>query len=157
MPDPTTGDAPGTRPEPPADLTGRTLGDFQVLRRIGSGGMGQVYLARQLSLKREVVLAEHVVQVEAGARNDHARSGPVGCRQRGRIAVGVDGGDVRGSRCAYGLGLARLAGLDSRDGAVDVREEALGQPAAVQVAEEAAAPRPRLLAHHLGEPHDRPG
>jgi hypothetical protein len=44
-------------PTPPApDLTGRTLGDFQILRRIGSGGMGQVYLARQLSLKREVAL-----------------------------------------------------------------------------------------------------
>jgi serine/threonine-protein kinase len=48
-------DAPAT-PEPQPDLTGRTLGDFQVLRRIGSGGMGQVYLARQLSLKREVAL-----------------------------------------------------------------------------------------------------
>ena len=44
-------------PTPPApDLTGRTLGDFHILRRIGSGGMGQVYLARQLSLKREVAL-----------------------------------------------------------------------------------------------------
>ncbi|HEY1187641.1 MAG TPA: serine/threonine-protein kinase, partial [Gemmata sp.] len=47
--------------EPPAapsqlDLTGRTLGDFHILRRIGSGGMGQVYLARQTSLKREVAL-----------------------------------------------------------------------------------------------------
>jgi len=41
---------------PPPDLTGRTLGDFQVLRKIGQGGMGQVYLARQLSLKREVAL-----------------------------------------------------------------------------------------------------
>jgi serine/threonine-protein kinase len=38
------------------DLTGRTLGDFHVLRRIGTGGMGQVYLARQMSLKREVAL-----------------------------------------------------------------------------------------------------
>ena len=39
-----------------ADLTGRTLGEFEILRKIGSGGMGQVYLARQLSLKRQVAL-----------------------------------------------------------------------------------------------------
>jgi len=38
------------------DLTGRTLGDFAVLRKLGSGGMGQVYLARQVSLKRDVAL-----------------------------------------------------------------------------------------------------
>ncbi len=41
---------------PLPDLTGRTLGDFHILRRIGAGGMGQVYLARQMSLKREVAL-----------------------------------------------------------------------------------------------------
>src|SRR3954466_790874 len=45
---------PHAPPQP--DLTGRTLGDFHILRKIGSGGMGQVYLARQLSLKREVAL-----------------------------------------------------------------------------------------------------
>jgi tRNA A-37 threonylcarbamoyl transferase component Bud32 len=39
-----------------ADLTGHTLGDFLILRRLGSGGMGQVYLAQQLSLKRKVAL-----------------------------------------------------------------------------------------------------
>lgn len=49
-------DLPGDEPPPPPDLTGRTLGDFQVLRKIGQGGMGQVYLARQLSLKRQVAL-----------------------------------------------------------------------------------------------------
>jgi eukaryotic-like serine/threonine-protein kinase len=43
-------------PNTAADLTGRTLGDFLVLRLIGKGGMGQVYLARQQSLKREVAL-----------------------------------------------------------------------------------------------------
>ncbi len=48
--------APAPDFPPPPDLTGRTLGDFQVLRKIGQGGMGQVYLARQLSLKREVAL-----------------------------------------------------------------------------------------------------
>ncbi len=50
MPDP----APPS--EPPTDLTGRTLGDFQILRKLGQGGMGHVYLARQQSLKREVAL-----------------------------------------------------------------------------------------------------
>ncbi len=51
----------GTRSEPPGgapplDLTGRTLGDYRVLRRIGQGGMGQVYLAEQMSLKRNIAL-----------------------------------------------------------------------------------------------------
>lgn len=41
---------------PPPDLTGRILGDYRLLRRLGCGGMGQVYLAEQLSLKREVAL-----------------------------------------------------------------------------------------------------
>ncbi len=38
------------------DLTGADLGDFRVVRLLGSGGMGEVYLARQLSLNRDVAL-----------------------------------------------------------------------------------------------------
>lgn len=38
------------------DLTGRTLGDYQILRRLGSGGMAEVYLAQQQSLGRQVAL-----------------------------------------------------------------------------------------------------
>src|SRR3954452_6995367 len=38
------------------DLTGVTLGDFQVERLLGRGGMGEVYLARQISLNRSVAL-----------------------------------------------------------------------------------------------------
>src|SRR5437763_9217079 len=41
---------------PDIDLTGRTLGDFHVLRRLGQGGMGQVYLAEQVTLHRHVAL-----------------------------------------------------------------------------------------------------
>ncbi len=40
----------------PDDLTGQTLGDFRIVRTLGAGGMGEVYLARQLSLKRDVAL-----------------------------------------------------------------------------------------------------
>lgn len=38
------------------DLTGVTMGDFEVQRRLGQGGMGEVYLARQISLNRSVAL-----------------------------------------------------------------------------------------------------
>lgn len=46
-----TESAGGTR-----DLTGKTLGDFEVERLLGRGGMGEVYLARQISLNRPVAL-----------------------------------------------------------------------------------------------------
>lgn len=38
------------------DLTGETFGDFRILRRLGQGGMGQVYLAEQISLKRKIAI-----------------------------------------------------------------------------------------------------
>jgi eukaryotic-like serine/threonine-protein kinase len=41
---------------PAEDYSGRVLGDFELIRRIGIGGMGQVYLARQRSLKRQVAI-----------------------------------------------------------------------------------------------------
>jgi eukaryotic-like serine/threonine-protein kinase len=48
---------PGTRQQASTDdLSGRTLGDFRLLRRLGQGGMGQVYLAEQISLKRKVAI-----------------------------------------------------------------------------------------------------
>ncbi len=39
-----------------ADLAGRTLGDFCLLRRLGRGAMAEVYLAEQQSLRRQVAL-----------------------------------------------------------------------------------------------------
>lgn len=54
---------PPSTPPPPAlpvdgdpDLIGKVVGDFRILRKLGQGGMGQVFLAEQLSLKRQVAL-----------------------------------------------------------------------------------------------------
>jgi serine/threonine-protein kinase len=56
-PEPTSVDAapvPNGSDEP--DWTGRVLGEFRLMHRLGRGGMGQVYLAEQTSLKRKVAL-----------------------------------------------------------------------------------------------------
>jgi len=50
----TPASSPDGRPEP--DLSGRRVGDHQLLRRLGRGGMAEVYLAEQLSLRRQVAL-----------------------------------------------------------------------------------------------------
>lgn len=39
-----------------SDVVGKQLGDFRVLRRLGTGGMAEVFLAEQVSLKRQVAL-----------------------------------------------------------------------------------------------------
>jgi serine/threonine-protein kinase len=49
-----SGSADGATPV--GDLTGQTIGDYVIERRLGRGGMGSVYLAQQLSLKRRVAL-----------------------------------------------------------------------------------------------------
>jgi serine/threonine-protein kinase len=51
---------PSTQTPPPAasavDLTGETFGDFRIQRLLGKGGMGEVYLAEQVSLQRKVAI-----------------------------------------------------------------------------------------------------
>jgi tetratricopeptide (TPR) repeat protein len=48
------------------DLVGQKLGDFEIVKLIGRGGMGAVFLARQISLDRDVALK--VVSDISGAR-----------------------------------------------------------------------------------------
>lgn len=45
-----------TRPATGTDLSGKQLGDYSVLRRLGRGAMAEVYLADQQSLGRQVAL-----------------------------------------------------------------------------------------------------
>ncbi len=52
---PTPGEPPASSASCP-DLLGETFDDFRILRRLGQGGMGQVYLAEQVSLKRKVAI-----------------------------------------------------------------------------------------------------
>ena len=39
-----------------SDLSGKTLGQYQIIEPIGSGGMAQIYRAYQPSIKRDVVV-----------------------------------------------------------------------------------------------------
>ncbi len=54
-----------------ADLIGRRLGDYQILRMIGQGGMAVVYLAEQPSLRRKVALK--VLKPELAMDADYVR------------------------------------------------------------------------------------
>src|SRR5437764_15001365 len=52
------------------DWSGRVVGEFTIIRRIGRGGMGQVFLAEQQSLKRHVAIK--ILKPELAA-NEKAR------------------------------------------------------------------------------------
>ena len=85
-------------PPPPAPESISQYGEFRVIRRVASGGMGVVYLAQQLSLQRQValkvvrpefLLSEHARErfqreVETVARLSHPGIVPI-------LAVGLEG------------------------------------------------------------------
>ncbi len=76
-PDKTPAPADSKQPRPAAkgpldvDLSGRQLGDYRLLRRLGRGGMAEVYLAEQLSLKRQV--AFKVLRADLAENEDYVR------------------------------------------------------------------------------------
>ena len=50
------------------DLTGATVGRYLVIRRLGTGGMGEVYLAEDSKLKRTVALKRMGARLRADER-----------------------------------------------------------------------------------------
>ncbi|QEL16150.1 serine/threonine-protein kinase [Limnoglobus roseus] len=107
MPDPT--------PDPPPDLTGKTLGDFYVQRKLGQGGMGQVYLARQLSLKREVALKllnTHLAQNETALKRFQAEAEAIAQISHPNIVQVFAIGENDGLRY---MALEYVRGLNLRD------------------------------------------
>ena len=61
----------GSSIAPPIDLAECMLGEFRLLRRLGSGGMAQVYLAEQTSLHRCVAIK--VMRPDFGADDLHQK------------------------------------------------------------------------------------
>jgi serine/threonine protein kinase len=64
-----TEEKPDTSNQPPDDLSNLRIGEFLLLRRLGSGGMADVYLAEQTSLHRNVavkVLKNDVIVGDSG-------------------------------------------------------------------------------------------
>ena len=84
--------APRSRTEPALPTTSRGRPRPSDDRRRHHARQPRARPARPAS---QVDLAEHVVQVDPGARDDHARPRAGGRRERGRVAVGVDDRDVR--------------------------------------------------------------
>ncbi len=84
----------------PAAATPSRLGEFQILRELGRGGMGVVYEAEQLSLKRRVALKVlppalgHDVRLKARFQREAEAAGRL--RHPGIVPV-ISFGDVAGT------------------------------------------------------------
>ena len=100
---------------------GKTLGDFRLVSELGRGGMGVVYLARQVSLDREVavkVLPHHLtLQASTVARFRREANLAARLEHPGIVAIHAVGrdGDVHWFAMERIVG-ARLARVDRRTG-----------------------------------------
>lgn len=103
--DPTTGFSQGApsaaleSPALPSASNPTTLGDYEILRELGRGGMGVVYLARQRSLGRTValklILAGHVASPEQVARFEREARASAALKHANIVRV-LEAGRVEG-------------------------------------------------------------
>src|SRR6266508_665548 len=107
--------------------------------------------------RTEVELPEHVVEVDAGARNDHAGSGARRHGQRGGVAALVHHRDVGGAALRPGLSAPRFGAPHPPSGLAHglLCVKPPSETPAEQIPPEAVVPHPRLLAHDLDERCER--
>jgi serine/threonine protein kinase len=82
-----------------ASLIGLTLGDYQILRRLGRGGMSVVYLAEQQSLKRRVafkVLKSNLAEQEPYVRRFHTEAQAAASLVHANIVQIYEVGNIQG-------------------------------------------------------------
>ena len=81
------------------DLAGETFDGFRVLRQLGEGGMGRVYLAEQISLKRKVaikVLREEIASTPAALLRFRAESQTIALLSHANVVQAYTVGEHKG-------------------------------------------------------------
>lgn len=81
------------------DLSGRELGDYRLLRRLGRGGMAEVYLAEQLSLRRQVafkILRRNLASDQKYVKRFHVEAQAVAALVHANIVQIYEVGEVEG-------------------------------------------------------------
>src|SRR5262245_61965997 len=133
---------------PSNELTGRTVGSFRIVARIGGGGMGEVYRAHDTKLDRPValkLLPRHVTDDAERLHRFHTEARAASSLNHPNILVIHDFGDLDGRPCIVSElvdGETLRQRLDR--GAVPVRE-AVGLT--MQIASALAAAHARGITH----------
>lgn len=103
----------GTQEHP--DLVGKQLGDFKIHKLLGQGGMGEVYLAEQVSLKRRValkILRRDLVKDEKYLRRFEAEAKAVAPISHPNIVSVIAIGEDQG---IHYIALEYVQGMNLRD------------------------------------------
>ncbi|MDA7977866.1 MAG: protein kinase [Pirellulales bacterium] len=82
------------------DLSGRELGDYRLLRRLGRGGMAEVYLAEQLSLRRQVafkILRRNLASEPKYVKRFHVEAQAVAALVHANIVQIYEVGEIEGN------------------------------------------------------------